>query len=123
MGLINLSKNIKDLAKPCHLVLPKEIKTEFFTIDIHYDLLYSGRMRATLKTVRSPKGVENVIFNGGSLSLDDSYDSCVTIKAKTVKDLHEILISRISTTKENISEIEKNVRTLEFNDLLAEVTS
>jgi len=114
---------IKNMTKFCPLVLPKEIKTEFFTIDIHYDLLHSGRMQATLKTVRSPKGVENVIFSGGSLSLDDSYDSCVTIKAKTVKQLHETLISRISTTKENISEIEKNVRTLEFNNLLAEVTS
>ena len=111
----SLHKTIRtQLEKSCYPILPTEIK---------YELLNSGKVRATLKTIRSPKGVENVIYNGGSLSLTDSYESCISIEYKSIKDLYTTLKSRISYTEENISTVEKNVKTLEFNNLLAEVSS
>jgi len=120
--LVILDLKNKFRQKPLN-ILQNKISTEYFEIDIAYDILNNGRISATLKVVKSPNGIRRIIFNGGSLSLENNFKDYVIIEAKTIEDLHEELEFIISNTKENIQEIEKNLKAVEINKLVLEVGS
>ena len=120
--LIDNAKNKvrKRLAEP----LIKEIKTENFLIEIEYKLQREGKVEATLRTVKSPKGVENIIssHSDGLEPHNMSRRNIVTIKRYSLESLKEDLVWIIFNTKQNIAGVEKSIREFEFSDILSEIT-
>lgn len=101
--------------------LQNKVVTEYFDIDISYDVINSGRVSATFKVVRCPNYVRRIIYNGGSLSLDSSYDGYLVINSKSIEELRRNVAFTISYTMDKIKEVENNIRVVETNNLVLEI--
>lgn len=103
--------------------LQNKITTEYFEIDISYNVCRSGRVSATFKVVKSPEGVRRVIYDGGSFSLETSYHEHFIVEADTIEELRKDVAWTTSWTMEKIQKVEKNLEAVETNKLMLEVDS
>jgi len=104
-----------------HKPLQNKIITEYFEIEIHYNMVCSGGVSATFIVVKNPKGVKRVIYDGGSWCLESSFQDYFVIKEDTIEDLQKKVSSTIYCTKEKILMVEKNLEAVETNKLMLEV--
>lgn len=118
---IIISENKKISKLDDSKLLQNKITTDYFEIDISYNVIDDGGVNATFKTIKYPNNISSVIYDGGSFCLESSFHNHLVIYAQTIEELKKDVSWTICYTKKKIQMVEKNLGIVEINKSMVEI--